>query len=317
MIETEITRIFFVYLHQQTIIYCDMFRLEATWMWQYGHNTIPDWDGKLLIVDTDAHNSLVETNALPGTIAAYGYTIVLQGWMTMLYNGRELHVTKYDLIIYTPGIVVSVSDISGDYRGICLVADKDFAFESPMMRDAIRAAYLPAVELREPRLTLSEEDYLHLMELMGIIRRYLLSADHPFRSECLRTTYGLFLLELNAIQERTIRERRFPKRIEELFFDFLRLVPIHFAEHHDVAFYASQLCITPRYLSRIVRDVSGRTVVDYINQMLLMEASYLLQQTSLPIVQIAERLHFSEAASFTRFFTRMNGMNPREFRKEK
>ena len=317
MIETEITRIFFVYLHLQTIKYCDMFRLEATWMWQYGHDTIPDWDGKLLIVDTDAHNSLVETNALPGTIAAYGYTIVLQGWMTMLYNGRELHVTKYDLIIYTPGIVVSVSDISGDYRGICLVADKDFAFESPMMRDAIRAAYLPAVELREPRLTLSEEDYLHLMELMGIIRRYLLSADHPFRSECLRTTYGLFLLELNAIQERTIRERRFPKRIEELFFDFLRLVPIHFTEHHDVAFYASQLCITPRYLSRIVRDVSGRTVVDYINQMLLMEASYLLQQTSLPIVQIAERLHFSEAASFTRFFTRMNGMNPREFRKEK
>ena len=317
MIETEITRIFFVYLHPETIIYYNMFRLEATWMWQYGHDTIPDWDGKLLIVDTDAHNSLVETNALPGTVAAYGYTIVLQGWITMLYNGREVHYTKDDLIIYAPGMEVSVIDISDDYRGICLVADKDFAFESPTMRDAIRAAYLPVVELREPRLTLAEDDNLHLMELMGIIRRYLLSADHPFRSECLRTTYGLFLLELNAIQERTIRDRRFPKRIEELFFDFLRLVPIHFAEHHDVAFYASQLCITPRYLSQIVREVSGRTVVDYINQMLLMEASYLLQQTSLPIVQIADRLHFSEAASFTRFFTRVKGMAPREFRKGK
>ena len=79
MIETEITRIFFVYLHPETIIYYNMFRLEATWMWQYGHDTIPDWDGNLLIVDTDAHNSLVETNALPGTVAAYGYTIVLQG----------------------------------------------------------------------------------------------------------------------------------------------------------------------------------------------------------------------------------------------
>ena len=173
-------------------INCNMFRLEATWMWQYGHDTIPDWDGKLLIIDTDPHNSLVETNALPGTIAAYGYTIVLQGWMTMLFNGREVHFTKDDLIIYTPGMMVSVIDISDDCRGICLVADKDFAFESPTMRDAIRAAYLPAVELSEPRLTLAEEDNLHLMELMGIIRRYLLSADHPFRSECLRTTYGLF-----------------------------------------------------------------------------------------------------------------------------
>ena len=292
-----------------------MLRLESTWMWQYGHDTIPGWDGKLLIIDTDSHNSLVETNALPGTIAAYGYTIVLHGWMTMLFNGREVHFTKDDLIIYTPGMMVSVIDISDDYRGICLVADKDFVFESPTMRDAIRAAYLPAVELREPRLTLAEEDNLHLMELMRIIRRYLLSADHPFRSECLRTTYGLFLLELNAIQERTICNRRFPKRIEELFFDFLRLVPIHFAEHHDVAFYSSGLCITPRYLSQIVRDISGRTVVDHINQMLLMEASYLLQQTSLPIADIAVRLHFSETASFTRFFTRMKGITPSEYRK--
>ena len=285
-------------------------------MWQYGHDTIPNWDGKLLIVDTDTHSSLVETNALPGTVAAYGYTIVLQGWITMLYNGREIHYTKDDLIIYTPGIVVSVIDISDDYRGICLVADKDFVFESPTMRDAIRAAYLPVVEMKEPRLTLMEEDNHHLMVLMGIIRRYLLSADHPFRSECIRTTYGLFLLELNAIQERTIRDHRFPKRIEELFFDFLRLVPIHFTKHHDVGFYASQLCITPRYLSQIVRNVSGRTVIDYINQMLLMEASYLLQQTSLPIADIAVRLHFSETASFTRFFTRTKGINPSEYRRD-
>ena len=82
-----------------------------------------------------------------------------------------------------------------------------------------------------------------------------------------------------------------------------------------MGFYASQLCITPRYLSQIVRDVSGRTVVDYINQMLLTEASYMLLQTSLPIAQIADRLHFSETASFTRFFTRMKGVNPREYRK--
>ena len=124
-----------------------------------------------------------------------------------------------------------------------------------------------------------------------------------------------YIFSNRDVRQSSRADRRFPKCIEELFFDFLRLVPIHFAEHHDVAFYASQLCITPRYLSQIVREVSGRTVVDYINQLLLMEASYLLQQTSLPIVQVADRLHFSEAASFTRFFARMKGMNPKEFRK--
>ena len=80
----------------------------------------------------------------------------------------------------------------------------------------------------------------------------------------------------------------------------------------DILKYAQNV---EQILSQIVREVSGRTVVDYINQMLLMEASYLLQQTSFPIVQIADRLHFSEAASFTRFFTRMKGMTPKEFRR--
>ena len=60
--------------------------------------------------------------------------------------------------------------------------------------------------------------------------------------------------------------------------------------------------------------MTGRTVVDYINQMLLMEASWLLQTTDLSIAAISERLHFSDQSSFGRFFTRMKGMSPKRFR---
>jgi AraC-like DNA-binding protein len=51
--------------------------------------------------------------------------------------------------------------------------------------------------------------------------------------------------------------------------------------------------------------------------MLLMEATFLLRQTSLSITQISDRLHFAEVATFARFFNRMKGMTPREFRKGK
>jgi AraC-like DNA-binding protein len=86
-------------------------------------------------------------------------------------------------------------------------------------------------------------------------------------------------------------------------------------EHRDVGFYAAELCISPRYLSRVVHSVSGRTVVDYVNRMLIAEAAYLLRQTSLSITQIANRLGFAEVTTFARFFRRMKGMNPREYRK--
>ena len=140
----------------------------------------------------------------------------------------------------------------------------------------------------------------------------------PLSNDSLRMLYNLFLTDLSTVQQHSIREHRFPKRVEEIFLGFLSLLPQHFEEHHDIGFYADRLCITTTYLSRVVRQVSGgRTVVDYINQMLLMEATFLLRQTSLSITQISGQLHFAEVTTFARFFNRMKGMNPRKFRKGK
>ena len=55
--------------------------------------------------------------------------------------------------------------------------------------------------------------------------------------------------------------------------------------------------------------------MDYINQMLVMEASFLLRTTSLSITQIADRLHFADVASFSKFFSRFKGVSPRDYRR--
>jgi len=119
---------------------------------------------------------------------------------------------------------------------------------------------------------------------------------------------------MNAQEHIIAHRRHVPQRVEEIFIGFNRLLPRHFVEHHDIGFYADRLHITPDYLSRIVKQVTGRTVIDYINQMLLMEASFLLRTSELSISQIGQRLHFADAPSFTRFFTRLRGMTPREYR---
>lgn len=67
-------------------------------------------------------------------------------------------------------------------------------------------------------------------------------------------------------------------------------------------------------LAVIVRRVSGRTVIDYVNQHLLMEASFMLRTSQLSISQIADRLHFADTPSFSKFFSRLRGMSPRAYR---
>lgn len=139
--------------------------------------------------------------------------------------------------------------------------------------------------------------------------------NNIYKEKLLRMLYAVFLVDMQNVQEKAIAHRQVPQRVEEIFIEFNRLLPRHFIEHRDIAFYAGKLCITNDYLSRIVKRVSGRTVVDLINQMLLMEASYLLRASSLNISEIAERLHFAEPAAFTHFFTRLKGMSPRDYRK--
>ena len=275
-----------------------------------------EWDGNVICMETNVEWTF-GTNETHGFLSCYTFTIVTRGWLTILYNNRVLTLREGDLYIYSPGFEITILSASKEYRGICLLGDEHFTLSLPTVRDAIRTAYFMVVELTSPVLSLKPDDFRRLRELMQMMIHYQ-QMGLPLANDSLRMLYNLFLTDLSTVQQHSIREHRFPKRVEEIFLGFLSLLPQHFEEHHDIGFYASELCITTTYLSRVVRQVSGgRTVVDYINQLLLMEATFLLRQTSLSITQISDRLHFAEVTTFTRFFNRMKGMNPREFRKGK
>ncbi len=274
------------------------------------------WDGNVVCTETDAEMTF-RTNDTRGFLSCYTFTIVTRGWLNLLYNGHELTLREDDLYTYSPGLEVTILSASEDYRGICLLADERFTLSLPSVRDAIRTAYFTVVELTSPVLSLKADDRRRLQQLMQMVMQYQ-QTGLPHQNESLSMLYNLFLLDLSAIQEHSIREHHFPKRVEEIFLGFIHLLPQHFMEHHDIGFYASELCISTTYLSRVVRQVSGgRTVVDYINQLLLMEATFLLRQTTLSITQISDWLHFAETTTFARFFSRMKGVNPREYRKGK
>jgi AraC-like DNA-binding protein len=239
--------------------------------------------------------------------------VVDKGWMTFHYNGRELTLHPNDLYVYSPGLPVTIIATSDDFHGYCLMADEHVTIEAPSVHDLLHLAYLPIVQLHEPKQTLASDAAQHLITKMREIIGYLHS-DHIYKGEVLRMLYSIFLLDLQNAQNSAIVHRQTPQRVEEIFIGFIRLLPRYFAEHHDIAFYADRLHISPVYLSRVVRQVTGRTVVDYINQMLLMEASFLLRTSSMSITQIADRLHFADTPSFSKFFSRLKGMSPREYR---
>ncbi len=289
-----------------------MYTLKEWWNVSIGEDPVKDWDGKVYCTPTNAEMTM-QTNLTQGFLSCYTFTLVTEGWLTMNYNGIEIHLTKGDLYIYSPGLSVTILSISQDYRSYCLMVDEHTTLETPSVRDMVSMAYLPIVQLSEPKLSLPQETAALLESRMREIINYLHS-DNTYKQQVLRMLYAIFLLDLQNAQDRIIVQRHVPQRIEEIFIGFNRLLPLHFVEHHDIGFYADQLHITSDYLSRVVKRVTGRTVIDYINQMLLMEASFLLRTSKLSIAQIGQRLNFADAPSFTKFFSRLKGMTPKEYR---
>lgn len=269
-------------------------------------------EGEIAYLET-SHQLTRKITQASGILPFYSFSVIVRGSVKILYNGKEWELRPNQLYTYTPGLEIAILDISDDYLGYNLFAEEGIILEAPVMRNTIHAAYFPFVELHEPRLQLTE-DQAHLLTLQMLSIKEHQASSHRFKAEVIRTLYAAFLLDLTDILESTSDHRHTSERAEELFIGFLRLLSKHYIEHHDIPFYASELCVTPIYLSRIVRQVTGRTVVDYINQMLLMEASWLLRNTDETTVQIADRLHFSSQASFSRFFTRMKGLPPKVYR---
>ena len=289
-----------------------MYTLKEWWNISIGEDPVKDWDGKVYCTPGNAEMTM-QTNLTQGFLSCYTFTLVTEGWLVMNYNGIEIHLTKGDLYIYSPGLSVTILSISQDYRGYCLMVDEQTTLETPSVRDIVSMAYLPIVQLSEPKLSLPQETAALLESRMREIINYLHS-DNTYKQQVLRMLYAIFLLDLQNAQDRIIVQRHVPQRIEEIFIGFNRLLPLNFVEHHDIGFYADQLHITGDYLSRVVKRVTGRTVIDYINQMLLMEASFLLRTSKLSIAQIGQRLNFADAPSFTKFFSRQKGMTPKEYR---
>ncbi|MDE5731029.1 MAG: helix-turn-helix domain-containing protein [Alistipes sp.] len=105
-------------------------------------------------------------------------------------------------------------------------------------------------------------------------------------------------------------------RQTELFHKFISLVHDHCAREREVAFYADRLCISPRYLSAIVRRITHHSAKELIDRTVIMDIKVLLQSTSLPIQEIAYRMHFPDQSYLGRYFKKHTGLAPTLFRQQ-
>lgn len=104
-------------------------------------------------------------------------------------------------------------------------------------------------------------------------------------------------------------------RAESLFNAFIELVNQHYAEQHQLHFYADRLCVTDRYLSSLVSQVSQVSAKEWIDRALIAKAKVALRHSEITTTQLSDQLNFPNTAFFCKYFKRMVGCTPTEYRR--
>ena len=106
-------------------------------------------------------------------------------------------------------------------------------------------------------------------------------------------------------------------RRDDLLRRFVELVGRYASRERSIPFYADRLCVAPHYLSTLIKQLSGQTVMQWVNQVLVKEIKVWLAYSDETMAQIADRLNFPCPSSLTKFFKRETGITPSEYREGK
>ena len=228
-------------------------------------------------------------------------------------NLVDYHVSDNSFLVVLPGSIFQVNQIRGDVEIYFAGFSSDFLRSLNPVKSLLDITYTikhnPVVPLKEEMVELIE-DYFKL----GIRTKEHFSLENR---ELSRHLYYCLIYAISSLYSNRKVDTGNLSPAERISQDFGQLVLDHYTKEKNVAFYASKLGITAAYLSTIVKQTTGRTCMEIISNMVIMDAKAQLKSTNLPIYQIADSLNFNNVSFFGKYFKRYVGVSPQEYRNSK
>lgn len=139
--------------------------------------------------------------------------------------------------------------------------------------------------------------------------------DLKYKEPAISSYIKLFLIHANNVCSLQNNHPQNQEAANSILKNFKTLVNEKFHEWHQTTDYASELNVTPDYLSRVVKSLTGKTSKEFIQARIIIEAKRLIVFSDLTSKEIGYQLGFSEPANFSAFFKKHTGFPPSQFNK--
>ena len=236
-----------------------------------------------------------------------------KGQLRYRIDGKEQVINEGDILIVSEHQVIDGYKLSPTMEGLCIMMSVNFFHE--IIKSVHDVSSLFVFARTQPVLKLEQRECDAFKEFFYVIKKKITDTNNFFRKDLIRTLLLAMFYDVGNIiyRVRNFGEVQVPS--EKLFTRFLRLVQTNCKRERRVSWYAQQLCISPKYLSLVVKRISGRTALEWIENYVTMELRVALKNSTRSIKEIAEDMNFPNQSFLGKYFKEHVGMTPSEYRK--
>ena len=214
-------------------------------------------------------------------------------------------------ITIVAGQIMEYQSVSEDFEGLFIIMSKKFT--DSLMPNAHERLPVSLSVRDNPVIPLNEDALAKMMNYFEMMKNLIQQDDHPYRMEVARYLTLAFFYGVGYYLHKFADKRK--KTNNEVFADkFLHLLQTHYKEHRELDFYAGKLSITTKHLSKVIKATIGKPASDLIDEHVALEAKALLKSTNMTIQQISDELNFPSQSFFGKYFKRVTGMSPSEYK---
>ena len=245
----------------------------------------------------------------PFSINDHRLGVVTKGEIHASFNLVEKHVKAGTLMFIGPGSIINPINITDDVEiyGFGLSPD----FPMPFAPGQLPAAFNGQV--RDFQLPASEADIATALQIIDTLWHVV--HQHDYNRALVSSLVAAQMHHYDSLFRRYADQQQGLKSREQTIFDrFIYLINQHAVQEHHMAFYASKMCLTERYLGTVVRQASGITAKEWIDRALVTRIKVELRHTDKTVAQISDEMNFPNPSFFSKYFRRLTGMTPLEFR---
>ena len=238
----------------------------------------------------------------------YALEFIVKGTIHGTINQRPVELQTNSCVLFLADAVLGKAEVSDDCELYILGFTTQFA---EVLNLKIPQTHL-AKTLLYPTWQISESQMAVVLQYLNLLRT-LIEQNKTATILNLVRSLLYFLAEDYDIQPQQAHNL---SRAEQICGQYLSLVEMHCREQHTVEWYASQLCLAPKYISNVVKQTLNTSPNACIDKALTRQAKSLLSSTSLYVQQISNRLGFQNQSHFGTFFKRQTGLSPKAFKQQ-